>query len=645
MTQRVDFVTAWRLMKVLLITPPLTQLNTAYPATTMLTGFLRSQNIQATQADLSIELIDRIFSKIGLNRIRDEIVKGIHSEPVVLYFLDHFSEYESVVESVIGFLRGKSPSLAHRILSDQFLPRGPFVKKILSELDSNDYRSFAFGSMGLQDHAKYLATLFIDELTQVIRFGVDARFELSKYAEKLAASSISFTPIEEALNEKTLIDEMIEELTVEFITRENPDLVCLTVPFPGNLIGALRIAKKTRDMNPKIKIAMGGGYVNTELRTITDSRIFNYIDYITLDDGERPLLQLIGYLKHEVGEHGLVRTFMRSAKGIVEFYHSKDFHDIPAKDTGFPTYDGLPLQKYLSVLEMLNPMHRIWSVARWNKLMVAHGCYWKKCNFCDTSLDYINRYDPVAADILIDRMQKIITETGETGFHFVDEAAPPSSLKNLSLRMIERGLNITWWGNLRFDSVFTKELAELMARAGCVAVTGGLEVASDRLLKLMNKGVSIEQVARVTKNFNRAGIRVHAYLMYGFPTQTIQETVDSLEVVRQLFIAGCLDSAYWHRFSATAHSPIGKNPSEYSIEVKNPEPLSGEGVFAINDLPFLDPLGIDHEMLGRGLKKALYNYMHGMGLEEDVRVWFEAKVPKPNVTKNKIESLDLVQTN
>jgi hypothetical protein len=161
----------------------------------------------------------------------------------------------------------------------------------------------------------------------------------------------------------------------------------------------------------------------------------------------------------------------------------------------------------------------------------------------------------------------------------------------------------------------------LLAAAGCVAVSGGLEVASDRLLALMKKGVTVEQVARVTRAFTDAGIMVHAYLMYGFPTETEQDTIDALERVRQLFAAGCIQSAYWHRFSATAHSPIGLDPARYGITLQPPADIR----FAHNDVAFHDPVGTDHDYLGAGLRKALYNYMHGVGLEDDVRAWFEAR--------------------
>jgi hypothetical protein len=283
---------------------------------------------------------------------------------------------------------------------------------------------------------------------------------------------------------------------------------------------------------------------------------------------------------------------------------------------------------------MLNPMHRLWSDGRWNKLTIAQGCYWKKCSFCDVSLDYIGRYETATAQTLVDRIEAIVAETGQTGFHFVDEAAPPKMLKALAQELLRRKLPISWWGNIRFEKSFTPQLAELLAQSGCIALSGGLEVASDRLLALMQKGVTVEQVARVTKGFSEAGILVHAYLMYGFPTQTVQETVDALEYVRQLFETGCIQSGFFHRFTCTVHSPVGLDPLAYGVALKE-TPFAG---FARNDIGFSDPTDVDHGQLGLGLKKAIYNFMHGMGLEEDVRNWFalDTPCPKTRIKRNAI---------
>lgn len=626
-------------MKVLLLTPPMTQLNTPYPATAYLSGFLRKcaqtrphfSDLKVAQADPSIELMCRLFSKPGLDRIRSSIEarfsKKSRMPDGVGFFLEAFEDYKATVEGVVRFLQGQDPSLAIRLSARTLVPEGP----CFSALDEEQLR-WAFGELGVQDRAKYVASLYIDDLADVVREGVDENFLLSRYGEKLAASAASFELLDRVLKSKpTLIDSLLGEITEELLAKHSPDVIALTAPFPGNVLGAFRIAQTTRKALPQTKILLGGGYVNTELRSLSEPRVFDYVDYITLDDGERPIECLLEHFKGMRSESELFRTFIRT-EGKVRLISSSKEHDIPFKDSGDPTYDGLPINKYLSVLEMLNPMHRIWSDARWNKATLAHGCYWKKCSFCDVTLDYIGRYDPASADLIVDRMQKLADETGQTGFHFVDEAAPPAGLRALSQRIIEKKLSFSWWGNVRFDKVFTPELARLMADAGCIAVSGGLEVASDRLLKLMNKGVNVEQVARVTRSFQEAGIMVHAYLMYGFPTQTEQETIDCLERVRQLFETGCIQSAYWHRFSATIHSPIGKEPEKFGIKLLEMPQVT----FAQNDLNFEDPTGCDHDALSFGLRKALYNYMHGIGLDEDVRAWFDRPVPKTTVSKNLI---------
>ncbi len=400
------------------------------------------------------------------------------------------------------------------------------------------------------------------------------------------------------------------------------------------MYAAFRIAQTLKAQHPQIVTVLGGGFVNTELRDLAEPRVFDYFDFVTLDGGERPLLALLEHLQGQRSRQRLVRTFVREENdqgGAVRYVNWQE-PDIAFAEVGTPTWDGLPLDKYLSLLDMLNPMHRLWSDGRWNKLTVAHGCYWKKCSFCDVSLDYISRYEGASAAVLADRIDAIVQETGQTGFHFVDEAAPPKALKALAQELIARNSSISWWGNIRFEKSFTPELCELLADSGCIAVSGGLEVASDRLLQLMKKGVSVDQVARVTKAFSDAGILVHAYLMYGFPTQTVQDTVDALEYVRQLFENGCIQSGFFHRFACTVHSPVGLHPEEYGVTLQPLPPVT----FAKNDIGFLDPTGVDHDALGGALKKAIYNYMHGIGLEEDVRSWFPFKVPKTTVPRQRI---------
>ena len=624
-------------MKILSLIPPMTQLNTPYPSTAYLTGFLRSRGFEAVQEDLALALVLGFFTPQGLLEIKSQALKlpEENRSASVNFFLDYFADYQSTIALAIAFLQGRDSTLAHRINSRTLLPEGPRFVSLDSyeEEEGGDSLAWAFGALGSQDRARHLATLYLNDLSDVLRDAVDERFEFVRYAESLAGSQPTFTPLADALTASpTLMDLHLQDLTKSSIEKHQPTLVLLSVPFPGAMYAALRIAQTIKQHHPSIQIGLGGGYVNTELRELTDPRLFDFVDYITLDSGERPLLALLEHLNGKRSSERLVRTYVRTAGNEVRYVNWQE-PDIPFKAVGTATWDGLPLNSYLSLLDMLNPMHRLWSDGRWNKLTVAHGCYWKKCSFCDVSLDYISRYETASASLLVDRIEAIVAETGQTGFHFVDEAAPPKILKALAEELIRRKVVISWWGNIRFEKTFTPELSELLAQSGCIAMSGGLEVASDRLLDLMKKGVSVEQVAQVTKGFSDAGILVHAYLMYGFPTQTVQETVDSLEYVRQLFENGCIQSGFFHRFTCTVHSPVGLDPAAYGIELVPLPPIS----FAKNDVAFIDPTGVDHDHLGIGLKKAIYNFMHGVGFEEETHRWFDMPdIPKTSVGRNKI---------
>jgi len=622
------------LKDLLLITPPFTQLNTPYPATAYIKGFLNTKNISSFQIDLGIEVILELFSKEGIQRIfaKEIDLKNTSENSQRIFALR--DDYIKTIDQVILFLQNKNPTLARQICSMNFLPEA-------SRFNQLDDMEFAFGNMGLQDKAKHLATLYLEDLSDYIVEHVDSDFGFSRYAERLGKSANSFDELYLKLNsDHTFIDDITLKILHEKLELVQPKLVCFSVPFPGNLYSAFRSAKFIKENYPDVKIAMGGGFPNTELREVKDKRVFEFFDFITLDDGEVPLeLVYENVCQAELIEASYKRTFLLENEEVV-YKNNSTKHDYKQAQVGTPDYSNLKLDQYISVIEIANPMHSLWSDGRWNKLTMAHGCYWGKCTFCDISLDYIKIYEPISAKILVDRMEELIATTGETGFHFVDEAAPPALMREVALEILRRNLVVTWWTNIRFEKSFTKDLCFLLKLSGCVAVSGGLEVASDRLLKLIDKGISVEQVAQVTRNFTEAGVMIHAYLMYGYPTQTIQETVDSLEMVRQLFEMGILQSAFWHQFAMTAHSPVGLNPEEFGVT-----PIKQEILFANNDIDFTDKTGIDHSKFSFGLKKSLFNYMHGINFELPLQNWFDFKIPKTTIHPDYIHDSLLEEEN
>ncbi|WP_316840427.1 B12-binding domain-containing radical SAM protein [Pedobacter gandavensis] len=611
-----------------LVTPPFTQLNTPYPATAYIKGFLNTKNISSTQADLGIEVILALFSRKGLTELFSHAEKkatqpkGLNAKRILALK----DEYIKTIDAVIAFLQGKNPTLALQICQEDFLPEASRFEQ-LDELD------WAFGTMGTQDKGKHLATLYLEDISDFIIECIDPNFGFSRYAERLGRSANSFDELYGALNQEyTYMDKLLMDILEEKIARIQPKLFLISVPFPGNLYAAFRSAQYVKRNYPDIKISMGGGFPNTELRSLSDKRVFEFFDFISLDDGELPVELIYDSITKKGNFHLYKRTFLLE-NGEVVYKNDALRTDYKQFDVGTPDYSDLKLDQYISVIEIVNPMHRMWSDGRWNKLTMAHGCYWGKCTFCDISLDYIKVYEPVAAKLIVDRIEELSEKTGQNGFHFVDEAAPPALMREVALEILRRKISVTWWTNIRFEKSFTRDLCILLKASGCIAVSGGLEVASDRLLKLIDKGVTVEQVARVTRNLTEAGILVHAYLMYGYPTQTIQETVDSLEMVRQLFEAGVLQSGFWHQFAMTAHSPVGLYPEKFGV-VKETEEI---GTFANNDINYIDKTGIDHNKFSFGLKKSLFNFMHGICFEYKLQDWFDFKIPKTEIPADFIE--------
>jgi len=616
-----------------LITPPFTQLNTPYPATAYLKGFLNTKGIPSFQSDLGIEVTLKIFSVSGLENIfkacpSEESEKWATLSENAKRIIRLQSAYINTIDGVISFLQGKQNSLAHQISTRNFLPEA-------SRFSQLDDLTWAFGTMGIHDRAKYLATMYLEDLSDLIKEFVDDHFGFSRYAERLGRSANSFDELHNALQQPlTFVDEILIELLEKKLHEINPKFIALSVPFPGNLYAAFRIAQHVKKHFQDIKICMGGGFPNTELRSLKDKRVFEYIDFITLDDGEAPIENLLLFLDGKIEIQSLKRTYAINDNELT-YINNASCVDYKQGQVGTPDYSDLLLDKYIQAIEIINPMHSLWSNGRWNKLTMAHGCYWGKCTFCDVSLDYIKLYEPITANLICDRMEELIAQTGETGFHFVDEAAPPALMRALALEIIERKLVVSWWTNIRFEKSFTRDLCVLLKQSGCIGVSGGLEVASDRLLALINKGITVEQVAKVNRHFTEAGIMVHAYLMYGFPTQTAQETIDSMEMVRQLFKSGVLQSAFWHQFAMTAHSPVGLNPEKFGVK----KAKEIEITFADNDVEHIDATGTDHESFSYGLKKSLLNYMHGVGIDEPLFKWFEMKVPKTSIDPNFISNV------
>jgi hypothetical protein len=421
------------------------------------------------------------------------------------------------------------------------------------------------------------ASAIINELALWIRDNVDEYFGFSRYAEQLCSAIYDFGDFEKLIRRRSVMDSFLFKRLKEALEEVRPDVVGFTCPFPGTLVAAFKAARYIRRYYPKIRIVIGGGFISTELRSMNDKRPKKYFDDFILDEGYIPLAKILAP-------------------------HSKlTLDDVPVFVK--PSYQGLDMSEYFDVVETDNHLKSLWSAGKWRKLIMARGCYWHKCAFCDVKLPYIGCFKMPSAVEIVDAMEEL-----GTMFHFVDEAMPPKLVKDVCEEIHKRGFKCQWWGNIRFDNAFTTKLAKLMAKAGCIAVTGGLECANDRLLKLMNKGITLASSKKVLKAFRSAGISVHAYLMYAFPTETKAEAMSALEYVCKLFDEGLIESAFWHRFALTVHSPVAANPETFGIKIVDFPPNEKHRIFSLNEIFYEEPSAPNWDVIGKKLVKGISKF-------------------------------------
>lgn len=612
-------------MRTLLITPPMVDLNAPYPATGILYHWLKKYNHEATQVDASIALFHKIFCQEGLARIISALAPGSQSSAVE-NLLQAQVRYLNCIDPIVDYLRGLKPDLPNldeKLCSRQWAPEGPTFLGLNEKL-SFFIQSRTGGSLG-----RYIATCVLKDITLAIQEGIDTRFSLTSFGERLVLGKMPFASLKQALEASpTLIDTFIDEYSQNIIQRHHPDVIGITLPFAGCVLGAFRIARFVKKHHPCIKVIVGGGFVNTALRTVNDPMVFEYVDAISLGEGVGPLLSC---LEHWNGTRdNPERVFVKKRSSVCFYPGNTSTKDVAESNERFlhagilAPIEGLDLSNYISLAGVLSQFNRLSQEGPWFKAMLAEGCYWGKCAFCDISLDHVAHYRTSDITVLVKQLEKSIEHYGLRRLHLVDLAAPPELLKQFSNQLIDRNLKLEWRGNIRLDRKFTPDLADLMHRAGCVAVTAGFEALSNRLLKKIKKGVSVKQAIEVATNISQSGILIHGYLMYGLPGETFDDVLESLNHIRQLFAQGILNSVYWHRFEPTLYSPIGMNPQEFGIVLI--EQNGDDFNFSNYRAGFADKNRASQptvDQIGAGLRYATHSYMMGLGLEINVRSWFE----------------------
>ena len=671
------------MLNTLIIQPPLVQLNTPYPSGAYLLDFFNSlyeeKNVKGRVEwfDLSNSFFHKIFCKHGIAHIFNSTFEkalklssqyesqgddntAFHLRRFISqkeFWINWIDEIIAIVCSSNSKISGRE--FAHEFIRSAHVPRGMRVENFLSNLN-RDVST---------DDAQILSSLALADLADYITLVYDQNFALIRYAEHLATSTAEFSETIEGLKAPSLND-FYKPLLLEKITsyKNEPTLYCISVPFPGCFESALFSADLIRkECGDNAIIIFGGGYVNTELREISEKGIFDYCHILSYDKGYGSYIRLFDEFKNAACGIEDEKQCFNLKEAFESIFDSRRFYNFSYLKNGSviiplekeneeykvlykkeheyirkitPDYSHIDFTKYPRLADDTNPMHRIWNDGAWLKAYIAHGCYWHRCAFCDTTLDYVKDYCLTDINSLYDSLCVQAEKTGVHGIHFVDEACPPVALQNFALKnMAVKSSNkipLTYWGNIRFEKTFDRDLADLLSAGGLTAVSAGIEIATGNGLSAVNKGTDMENIVNACCAFKEAGILIHSYMIFGFWSQSVQDLIDSMETLRQLFEAGLLDSAFWHKFTLTLHSTVyeeykkGKYPELKILPQKKTQ-------FAKNDLHFEGEE--KSEKFSAPLNAALELWMHGEKLSKPVESYFPFKMPKPSIAKDYIASL------
>ena len=635
-------------MNVLVITSPLVQLNSPYPSGAYLNSYFKIQGHNSRWLDMSIELFYSIFSREGVARLFDlseqkalkmaadfEAQGDENSAFNIRRYVSQKKNWVQWIDTIVAILCGKSREQEHQFLYSPFAPRGSRMENFLGNMEHDP----------TVDDVRFLCSYALADLADYITAVFDSEFSLIRYAEHLTVDERSFSQIEKKLDSPVMqyfYQPVLEKLFVELARTQAPDLLCISVPFAGTFLPALYTARYAKKIfGTKTFISIGGGFVNTELRDANDPALAKYVDALSFDRGYGSYEKL---LKNElkIPDSSIYKMrFFYADKVLEPLWEDKETKKYEEQMTTkvIPDFSDVDFSRYPRVCDDKNPMHRIWNDGAWVKAYLAHGCYWHKCAFCDTQLDYVCGYRPVDIEPLYNGLLQTAKSKGVYGIHFVDEALPPVALKNFALLNARNGNPLYYWGNVRFEKAFTKDLAAFLSYCGFGGASAGLEVATGEGLKSINKGTDIESVVGACAAFKEAGILVHAYMIYGFWHDTPQSIINSMETLRQFFAAGLLDSSFWHKFMLTRNSQVyyewsrGEHPELTPIEPKK----NNSSIFADNNLHFKGEESYDK--FGIPLETALNSWMHGEKLDMKVQKWFDFPVPAPTIQKDFLERL------
>lgn len=367
------------------------------------------------------------------------------------------------------------------------------------------------------------------------------------------------------------------DVLIPTVRAKKYDLIGLNVTYTRQLPFALWMMKALKAACPESFLVMGGTEVSDIWKhlflpeKLTD--VFGFADACVVGEGESAFQHILDSLSQgdlPAASPNLVLNpkYADAETSIIPF--RIQYENLEAMPT--PNYSKLPWERYLA------PEPYVY-------YSPTRGCYWNKCTFCDYGLNFGSptapwRTDPVGK-ILEDLKQ--ISRQARFIYFSVDVLAP-ATLLQLAKRIVEAGIDIRWGAEIRLEKYWSPERCQLLKRSGCTAISVGFESGNQRVLNLIEKGTRPEQVAVTIRNFTDAGIAVQMMGFTHFPSETVEEAMESVEFLKR-------HRRYWTfgglgEFVLTAGAIVAREPDRFGI--RDVRPFEGEQITRF--LYYLDPV-------------------------------------------------------
>lgn len=517
-------------MRVSLIFPPSWMPSQPFLSLPSLQGFLKKMGVENISIrDLNIEIMDVLLSTEKVKRTHARIEERLNNGTEVIGSEENPEE----VYSRLNWAR-------EVIERENMVQNVEWAKSTLKSrhfYEIDDYvESWKIVDRWLQAFGMLYYPSEISIADNTMRYSVYSSEDVLK-----AVNDKYENPYHDLFNEH-VIDSMIQE---------DPDLVGISVTATSQVMPAFTLARLLKEKNRDIHITMGGSVFTKLIDNLQQNHIlFDLVDSFIVFEGEHALLGLIEQLEGKK-DFSKVPNLVYKEDNKVRVnqpFHIEDINSLPT-----PDYDGFPLDLYLSPKRVL-------------PLQGSRGCYWRKCTFCNLHVDNL-KFRLRNLDLVLEDMDRLKEKYGAEYMFFSDECMPVKQLDNMSSKLIEKGNDVKWMAGVRFDKGLTKEILSKARKAGCLKMVFGLESSNKRILSLMDKGIETEITKNIMDNCDETGIAIHMYVIVGFPSETREEALETLDFVisNEKFLKSKGASCLACLFELEKHAPILRDPGKYGL--------------------------------------------------------------------------------